>query len=327
MGIDVGIRHLRAVVAVADESGYSAAAARLHTAQSSLSRTVQDVERRIGVRLFERTTRSVVPTREGAEFCLLARGVLAEHDRALAHFEGFLRGERGTVSVAVLPSLAATLLPPVLAAYRAARPDVAVEVRDGLAAEVTALVLSGAVDLALTVADDLPAALQAVTIAEDDYFLLVPARHALATRPAVTWADLGGEPFVAFDHASSIRTFTDRVLVREQVPLGPVTEARNVGSVAGLVGAGLGVSVVPALVLPMTGFADVVAVPLRDPVGRRAVRLLRDPRRPVAPAVAGLVTMLADAATHGIRLPAGARWTEPGPPGPRLSPSSAGAPG
>lgn len=312
MSIDVGIRHLRAVVAVADEAGYSAAAARLHVAQSSLSRTVQDVERRVGVRLFERTTRSVVPTREGAEFCVLAREVLAAHDRALAHFAGFLRGERGSVAVAVLPSLAASLLPPVLAAYRASHPEVAVEVRDGLSAEVTALVASGAVDLAITVADEVPSSLEATTIAEDDYSLLVPRGHELAARDGVAWADLAGRAFVAFDRASSIRAFTDRTLADAGVVLGPVTEARNVGSVAGLVGAGLGVSVVPALVLPMTSFAEVVAVPLHGPAGRRDVRLLRDPRRPVAPAVAHLVTLLHGAAERGLQLPEGARWSRPG---------------
>ena len=312
MSIDVGIRHLRAVVAVADEAGYSAAAARLHVAQSSLSRTVQDVERRVGVRLFDRTTRSVVPTREGAEFCVLAREVLATHDRALAHFAGFLRGDRGGVSVAVLPSLAASLLPPVLAAYRATHPHVAVEVRDGLSAEVTGLVATGAVDLAIAVADEVPTRLETTTIAEDDFSLLVARGHELAGRDGVAWVDLAGRPFVAFDRASSIRAFTDRTLLDTGVAVGPVTEARNVGSVAGLVGAGLGVSVVPALVLPMMGFADVVAVPLGEPTGRRSVRLLRDPRRPVAPAVAHLVALLHGAAERGLPLPPGARWSTAG---------------
>ena len=90
----MSIRQLRAIVAVADAGGYAAAARQLHIAQSSLSRSVLDIERRVGVSLFERTTRSVVPTPDGAEFLTIARGLLAHVDAALNHFEGALQARR-----------------------------------------------------------------------------------------------------------------------------------------------------------------------------------------------------------------------------------------
>jgi LysR family transcriptional regulator, carnitine catabolism transcriptional activator len=310
MNIDLGIRQLRTVVEVADHGGFTAASRSLRVAQSSLSRTVLDVERRLGVTLFERSTRHVVPTRDGEEFVALARHVLSEFDGAMEHFSGYLSGRRGSVSVAALPSLAATLLPPVLSAYRAAWPEVAVTVHDGLSREVLDKVLTGAVDFAVTVAPDVPPQLTATRIAVDRFVCIFAPGHRFDRRRRVTWEDLEGEPFVAFDLSSSIRTHTDRVLGEAQVRTGPTTEARNIGAVAGLVGADLGVSAVPGLVLPMMRFAGIRRRPLEQPLLERNVCLVRNPRRPLSPAVAALVTMLEDAGSHGIELPPGSRWVD-----------------
>lgn len=309
MGIDIGIRHLRSVVAVADAGSFSAAALHLRTSQPSLSRTVRDVERRVAARLFDRTTRSVSLTRDGQEFVTLARGVLAEFDVATAHFEGYLSGARGSVSLAALPSLAATLVPQVLVAYRSTRPEVTVSVSDALSREVLAQVVDGVVDLAVTVAPAVPPQMQQTLIATDRFMCVFAPGHRFSEARRLTWVDLEGEPFVAFDRTSSIRAYTDRVLGEQGVVMGSTTEARNIGAVAGLVAAGLGVSVVPGLVLPMMRFAGVRRRILEAPAVDRDVCLIRDPRRPMAPAVAGLVAMFDQAETHGIELPGGAAWT------------------
>lgn len=309
MSIDLGIRHLRVVVAVADEGGYTAAARRLRIAQSSLSRTVLDVERRVGVPLFERTTRLVRPTPDGEQFLAIARRLLIEFDAALNHFQGYLAGTRGSVSIAALPSLAASMLPEVLSVFRRGRAQITVAVRDGLSEAVLADVAAGVADMAVTVAPSVPRSLRARRIAADRFVCVFPPGHRFDDAKQLRWADLDGEPFVAFDKVTSIRPYVDKTLAEQSIELGPVTEARNIGSVAGLTAAGLGVSVVPALVVPMMGFAKLHRRIVTNPVVERDICLVHDPQRPLSRTAHGLMTTLVQAGTQGLRLPQGARWT------------------
>ncbi|MFC4000214.1 LysR family transcriptional regulator [Prauserella oleivorans] len=309
MSIDLSVRHLRVVVAVADAGGYTAAARVLHIAQSSLSRAVLEIEHRIGVPLFERTTRHVRPTPDGEEFLVIARRLLADFDAALNHFQGYLEGSRGCVAIAALPSLAGSMLPAVLSAFREGRPEVTVSVRDGLADEVLAHVLGGTADLAVTVSPTVPANLSATRIAVDRFVCVFPPGHRFDQRRRLTWRDLDGEPFVAFDHRTSIRAYVDRTLTDVGVELGPITEARNIGAVAGLTAAGLGVSMVPALVVPMMGFAALHRRAATGPVVERDICLVHDPNRPLSRPARALMDTLLDASSHDLELPSGARWT------------------
>lgn len=311
MSIDIGLRHLRIAVAVADAAGYTAAARDLHLAQSSLSRTILELEGRLGVQLFERTTRHVSPTRDGEEFLAIARRLLNDFDAELRHFQGYLSGTRGSVSIAALPSLAATLLPPVLAAFRAERPEVTVSVRDGLSAEVLELVLSGSVDMAVTVSTTVPHTLRSTPIAIDEFSCVFQPGHRLGQQSQVRWTDLEAEAFVAFDPGSSIRSITDATLAAHHITLGDVTEARNIGAVAGLTGAGLGLTAVPGLVLPMMNFAGLVARPLVAPTVERHICLIHHPDRPQSRTAAALLQLLADADRQSLKLPAGVRWVTP----------------
>ncbi|MFD7512460.1 LysR family transcriptional regulator [Streptomyces sp. NPDC059853] len=314
MGIDLSVRQLRAIVAVADAGGYSRAARTLHIAQSSLSRTVLEVERRVGVPLFERTTRHVALTPDGEQFLTVARRVLAEFDAGLNHFQGYLDGTRGSVSVAALPSLAAGMLPPVLSAFRGDRPDLTVTLRDGLSNEVLGHVASGAVDLAVTVAPEIPPELHGHRIAADGFVCVFPPGHPFARRRRLTWHDLAGQPFVAFDRHTSIRGYVDRTLREGGVEVGPVTEARTIATVAGLVAAGLGVSATPALTLPLMHFAGLRHRTLERPRVERDIHLVHDPRRPLSRTARALMAALRQAGSGagGVSLPAGARWTPPG---------------
>ncbi|MEV1294591.1 LysR family transcriptional regulator [Pseudonocardia sp. NPDC049635] len=298
--MDVEIRQLRAVVAVAQAGSFSQAAESLGLAQSSLSRTVQDVERRVGVRLFRRTTRSVATTAEGAEFVVLARRVLAEHRTAMAHLTGYLAGVRGHLTVAALPSLAAGLLPAALARYREDRPEVTVEVLDGLSREVLDRVRDGTADLGLTVSTEPVTGLRTTPLVRDLFHLVAPADDPFAGQASVAWRELHGRDFVAFDPSSSIRAHTDRVLAEQEVELGTVTRARNILAVGGLIAAGLGVSAVPALVLPLIPFSGLAHVPLREPELRREVCMIHDPRRPSSPAAAALLSLLDDLGRTGV---------------------------
>lgn len=316
--MNLGLTHLRAVVAVADAGSFTVAAARQHVAQSSLSRTVADAERRLGIRLFLRTTRSVELTVEGREVVGVARHMLEEFDSGLRHVSGFLDGTRGTLTIAALPALAATLLPGLLSSYRSTRPDVNVRVLDMLSAEVLHQVFAGSVDIAVTGSPLPHPDLVVQPVATDSFFCAAPVTHRFADSERVTWSDLAGEAFIAFNRATtSVRQVVDRALHDAGVSVGPVLEARTVGAVAGLTAAGLGVTVVPGFVLPMIEFAGLRHI-LLEPVVRRRICMVRHRRRPLSPAVQGFLDTVRTAAASEGRLPPGASWqTSPSPTGDR----------
>jgi len=314
--MNLTLAQLRAVVAVARTHNFTRASEELLVAQSSLSRTVAQVERLAGTALFERTTRQVALTPDGQVFASMAEQVITAYDQGSAHFAGYLQGNRGLLRLAALPSLAATLIPQVVVRLRELHPGIHVEVEDVLAADIDDSVRNGQVDFALTASLEpdtpkpaAPADLRFESLATDVFRLVTAPDHPLATRDAVPWRSLARESFVSFGDTSSVRSITDSVLAKHGItPVSRVT-ARNVATVAGLCSAGLGVSAAPAFVLPLMDFAGLASTPLIDPVVRRQVGILSDPRRLPGRAAVSLLTVLRDLARQNAPLPDGANWT------------------
>ncbi|WP_433802704.1 LysR family transcriptional regulator [Actinomycetospora sp. CA-084318] len=292
--LDLGVNHLRALAAVHDAGGFGAAARRLGTTQSAVSRLVAEAERRLRVPVFARTTRRVVPTEHGRAVLPLVRRLVDDHDAGLAHIEGYLAGTWGTVSVAALPSLAAIVVPPVVAEHRRRHPDVEVRVRDGLAESVADLLARGVIDLAVTARTG-PREDSAVPIARDRFVLLAADGHPLATRSSVDWAELDGTSMVVFGERSSIRRPVEDALRAAGARPGSVQETQNVAAVAGLVAAGLGVTAVPGFVLPLVAFAGLRRIDL-VPVVTRDVEVRHDPRRPLSAAATSFRDALVESA-------------------------------
>ena len=123
-----GHSDLRAFVAVAEQESFSKAAERLGLAPSSLSQTIRGLEERLGIRLFNRTTRSVSLTQAGQRLLLRVRPVLAELDAALADVAGLGDRPAGIVRVRCLRHAFRVHVAPVLAAFHAAYPHVVLDV-------------------------------------------------------------------------------------------------------------------------------------------------------------------------------------------------------
>ncbi|MDV6304525.1 MULTISPECIES: LysR family transcriptional regulator [Rhodococcus] len=278
MGINLGIAHLRAVVALADHASFTAGANWLQVSQPNLSRTVAEAERRLGVRLFVRTTRSVDLTGDGHEVTAYARRVLLEFDDGLEQIGRFVSGDRGTVTIACLPSIAATFLPPYIVDFRSSHPDVSVHIRDGLRDDVVASVRDGSVDFAVVAASGRANDLMRTTVSTDAFVCALPPNHALAQRTSLLWTDLADQPFVAFGPESSIASHVQLGLESAGVDVGPSVQAHNVAAVAGMTAAGLGITVIPELVVPMMSFANLVYLPI-EPTIHRTISVVQLPGR------------------------------------------------
>lgn len=308
-GPEVSLRDLRLVLELAERRSFTETAEAVHLSQSALSRAVNDAERRVGARLFTRTTRSVTPTPVGEQFVRTARDLLDHHERRLREFALYRDGLAGSVRLATLPSVAATVLPSLVAAMKRDTPDVAVDIDDTLAHLAIEQLLAGQVDFAITVDDDLPDGTEFTPLAADRFQVVFRHDHRFHGRESVTWREFAAEPVVMFGSASSIRTLTDATLTGLGAAPEPSAEAQNIAVIAGLVAAGLGVAAVPSLVLPLMGFAALEAVDLSAPSVDRTLGLVSVPGRPVSPAAARFAetvrTLASDVSgpgwPHGVR--------------------------
>ena len=283
--MNVSTRQLRAFMALAAEQHFTRAALQSHLSQPAFSALIRQLEATLGVRLFERTTRRVELTAEGEEFERSARRLLAEFDAALGGMRERAARERGRVSVALLPSLAADWLPQVLAGFRGAHPGIELEVADVLSEPCLEHVRSGRADFALAATRAETPELRAELFCSDDFHLVCPFGHPLARQRDLRPRDLAPFPFIHLSRTSSVRQYIDAATHPQ--PLASVLEVDQLATVAGMVRAGLGISVVPALTLYQFRTPGIVIRPIRWPGLTRRIYLVRRRDRGLSVAAQG----------------------------------------
>ncbi|CAL9330192.1 HTH-type transcriptional regulator GltC [Streptomyces sp. enrichment culture] len=302
------MRQLAAYTAVARAASFTAAAADMHVSQSSLSRAVADLERQLGVQLLERDTRNVQLTPAGVEALRVAEQIVTAHRAGMKELKRYLLGESGTVAVATLPSVAAVLLPQVISAFRERWPQVAVRLLDGLERLVLDRVLSGDADFAITTVGNPPEPLEHRPLVRDRFVAVLPEDHPFADRDELTWDDLARQPFLAVGQNSSVRRLTDAAFAQIDAHAVPAAEAGSIATVGGLVTAGLGVSAMPALVLPLMAAGPVVCRPLVDPVVDRRLDIVVRARRTLPTSTERFLETLEEYRLQGRALPPGVSW-------------------
>ena len=267
-------RQLDAFSALAEQRSFTRAAALCHLSQPAFSALIRAMEDDLGLRLFDRSTRHVDMTPEGHSFLDSARRIRSEITLALASVRDAATLQRGRVAVALLPSLAAGWLPGVLAQYRTAHPGIEIVIADVLSEPCIERVASGRADFALAaIRADTPA-LQAEPFCSDSFYLVCPGDHALARRrKSITVADLAAWPFIHLARTSSVRQYLEAALHPQ--PMRTVMEVEQLATVMGMVRAGMGISVVPALTLFHFDQPGLVTRPLVLPGLTRQIYLVR----------------------------------------------------
>lgn len=271
--MNVSLRQLHAFLMLAEQRSFTRAATACHLSQPAFSAMIRSLEHSLGLKLFDRSTRHVALTAEGEAFVEPARRVQAELEVALAGARDAAALRRGRVSLALLPSLAAGWLPDVLARFRTAHPGIELEVSDGLSEDCIARVASGRADFALAaIRADTPE-LQARPFCHDDFHLVCRDDHPLARQPVLTVETLAAWPFVHLSRVSSVRQYLEAAFHPQ--PMNTLMEVDQLATVMGMVRAGLGISVVPALALFHFDQPGLVTRPLPWPGLTRQIYLVR----------------------------------------------------
>ncbi|GAB2594818.1 LysR family transcriptional regulator [Streptomyces capparidis] len=245
---ELALHQLHAFAVLADELHFGRAAERLGIAQPPLSQRIRRLEERVGHALFERGPGGVALTAAGRELLPAARRALDEVAAGLTAARRVGDGEAGVLRVGFAASLALTVLPGVLRAYRERCPGVDLRIREMTTAPQVAALRDGVIDVGLMREPPRVPGLAVEPVLSEGFVAVLPAAHPLAARRTVPVAALAGEPFVLLPRDAA-PTVHDRIAgLCRQAGFEPRVGQRAVEwqTVCALVGAGLGVSLAPA---------------------------------------------------------------------------------
>jgi DNA-binding transcriptional LysR family regulator len=281
----IKIDMLRCFQAVANHGSLAAAATVLGRTPSAISMTLKQFEEHIGAPLFE-TARKARLTPLGALILTEAQRELGHFDRTIQAIEGLSQAKLGSVRLAVTPSVAQTVLPPVLQRFMQDHPKVRIDLRDMDSTAVADELIHDRADIGLASIASLPG-FERQILFSDAFGVVCRADHPLSQNwHDLSWADLQGVDFIVNGLCAQI---SDEAFQ-------PVLDAarltvRNTASLLGLVQAGMGLTLLPRLaVLP--GFNDLCFLPLRDTTVRRTVWMVTPLRQMVPPAVRAFAEVL-----------------------------------
>jgi DNA-binding transcriptional LysR family regulator len=283
---------LRAFVAVADLSSFRAAAEAIHLSQPALSRRIEKLERALGVRLFDRTTRVVMLTAIGRDFVRKARKLLDDLEESLLSVRGVGATRRDEVTIACLPSAVYYFLPRVISRYQETYPKIRIRILDEGANEALAAVARGEADFGINMIGTQEPDIEFHTLRRERFVVACHRDHALARKRNVKWSDLREYDFMMIDKTSGNRLLLDHALADVSERPQWSYEAQHSYTLLGLVEARLGVAVVPELAMPHTAHPTLVSIPLSNPVVTRTLGLIRRRRRSLSPVARHLYELL-----------------------------------
>jgi LysR family transcriptional regulator, transcription activator of glutamate synthase operon len=276
----VQIEDLRALTALGDHEHVTGAAAALGVSQPTLSRLLARVEAELGARLFERDARGVHPNPLGTLTLAAARDIVDRHDRLRRELAGLLDPDSGTVRLAFLDSMATSLVPRILRDVRRAAPHLRVELRQEPGHEIVRDLDAGQAELAL-VSPRPDGPYGWLPLQRQRLSLIVPPGHRLARRRRARLTDVAGEDFVTIPPGFGFRRLVDDLFAAAGVTPRIAFEIGDLATVEGLVGAGLGVALVPDRFVGASGTAG---LPVAAPGAERVVGLTWRDDRPLTPA-------------------------------------------
>jgi DNA-binding transcriptional LysR family regulator len=304
----VQLQQLRYFLAVAETRHFTRAAEMLGVSQPTLSKQIHTLEATLGAPLFERIRGDVTLTVAGETLLPLAGRMIADADAARDAVQDIVGLRRGEVRLGATPSLCSSLVPAVLRGFRAAHPDIRLYVNEGSSQDLIADLLTHSLDLALIVQPEqgVDPALEAAPILRESLVVAsVAAGAPPTTNPQLALTELHDTPLVMFRPGYDIRDVTLEACRQAGFTPRFAVEGGEMDAVLAFVEAGLGVALVPSMVLVNRPLLR--ATPLAPPGMRRTIALARRQRSVLPHAAEALRASLLDHIATGGALPVGVR--------------------
>ena len=258
----INLKLLGTFLAVADHASFRKAAEHTNLSLPAVSMQVKQLEERLGVALFQRTTRRVELTREGEQLLVSARKAMAEIDGALAQLQQAAQVQQGHLAFACVPTVAGSRLPALLVDFAAQYPGISVGVRELALPDLLEAVRDRAVDFGIGPQPDKKGELAFAPLFEDPYVALVPASSPAAAKASITLRELARLRLLTLAGTTQFHHHLQDALQAQGLSPERNYEFSHVSTQVAMAEAGLGVAVLPA-----------VAVPARTPL--KTLRIVR----------------------------------------------------
>ncbi len=273
------IHQLRYFVAVADEGSFSRAAAKVRVAQPSLSQQIRKLEAEVGQPLFDRLPRSIVLTEAGRCLIDYARQILASIGDARRCVDELKSEIAGGLSVGAIPTIAPYVLPELIGKFQKHYPEVTLEIVEDVTDGITRRVEAGELDVALASTCQQSPTLRRESLGNEPLLALVPKGHPLAKKTLVTLDDLKSQRFLLLHEMHCLSQQVNHLLAVRRLRPEVALAGSQLGTIANMVAAAIGVSIVPKMMVKHQATPGCVSLPFAPPVPERELNLLYNPLR------------------------------------------------
>ncbi|WP_059411528.1 LysR family transcriptional regulator [Cupriavidus basilensis] len=297
--MNLTIREFRVFRVVYELRSFSAASEAVHMTQSAVSKLCQEMEAKVGHRLFERSTRKVEPTMLADHLYGYACEILGTMDAAERSLNGLLSLEQGEVRVAASPMMTQGLLTGPVSRFHAAHPGVRIGLHELSTDETIDYVVNGKADFGLVSIEQTHPKLAIERLYDESMYAICARDHQLAKKKRVSWDALSAYPHVSMHPSFSVRRTVDRVYGQKGLGYVSVIEVGTVLSVLGMVKAGVGVAVLPGYVMSFVSDIGLASVLLPAADYSHPISLIRRWNARPSTAAEALIALLKEAIAPG----------------------------
>jgi len=296
----VELRQLIAFKEVAAHASFTAAATHLHLTQSAVSQQIKALEDECGVTLFDRSGRLVRLTNAGQVLLSHVERIVAQVENARVEMAEMAGGARGRCRLAALPSVAAYILPKALATFQRRYPAVEVQLMESVQSQLLEWVQQGIVDFSIVALPVHDPHLQSTPLLHDEFVLVVPQDHPLASRRIVRLAELVTERFIFYPKGAGGREQFIEACRQAGFEPQVAFESDDRETTLGLVAAGVGITFIPRIMAQHTRVDGPVTVDIIEPRLRREVGVVWRRNRYLPQSARNLMALLEEVVRNAV---------------------------
>lgn len=290
----LSLKHLQTFLAVIEAGSFRKASEALNLSQPAVTLHVKQLEQVIGLALLNRTTRSMSVTSHGRKLCSQITRTLFELESLVLELRDEAALTRGRLSIACVPTIAASLLPKALLTFEQKFPGISIRVHDVVAEQILVQLADGRSDIGIGPNPTRHSEFNFQLVTKDPFVIIVPRTHPWATKKSIPLSALAGADFLALLPGSNMRDTLETAMASHSLKLVPKYEVQHHYTLGGMVEAGLGITALPSMAVSMLSQPKLRTVPIANSAVAREVGIISSRGKKMSPASAAFIDVFTE---------------------------------